>query len=339
MFPLGEIRKNPFTGDHIIVNEKRLSRPIITNKKSLECPFCPTSRERHPNLPDRFDAIAFENRFPALQLSSLNSKPLNWNFFDSALFEKAPNWGKCEVVLYSDHHELDFHQMPLEKAIKVTKLWQQRFSDLSRNSMLKYIFIFENHGKDVGVTIFHPHGQIYALPFIPTRISTMITNCQKHLLNTGNCLQCDLLHQELTEKTRIINENRDFVALAPFYSTLPHEIHVVPKRHVPDLTALNEDELTSFTLILQDIRKRYDLLFQKKEIPNYMMMFFSKPVNINKEIGTVDEIWHFRVEFLSLDRDDHNLKYRAAVESGLNVWTNDVSPETVAKKMRTLRMS
>ncbi len=341
MLPLGEIRRNPFTGEFIIINEKRLSRPIITDSQSRDCPFCPSSQNKHPGLPDNFDAIALENLFPALQLPSFTVGRMSLELpeFDVPFLGKASNWGKCEVILYSDQHDVEFHYLPLEKAVKVTKLWQQRMNDLARNHVIKYVFIFENHGKDVGVTIFHPHGQIYALPFVPPRIQVMLNNSRHFYQKRGTCLQCEVLIHELNDKKRIITENDHFLAMAPHYATLPHEIHVVPKRHVSDLRNINDNELTSFTTILQDVRKRYDLLFQTKFTPNYMMMFFSKPVNIHEEFDTIDAYHHFRVEFISLDRDDQNLKYRAAVETGLNVWTNDVSPETVAKKMRDLSPS
>lgn len=337
MESLGEIRRNPFTGDYIIVNERRLLRPIVHDVKAQECPFCPHSTNKHPGLPEQFDAIAFENRFPALELPSGSSSSSKLDFSDIPPLRRSPNWGRCEVVLYSDKHEVDFQYLPIEKAIKVTLLWQERFQALSRDPRIKYVFIFENHGKDVGVTIFHPHGQIYALPFIPSRIDTILKNCRQFHEHHGQCLQCRLLELELEENTRIITENDHFVSVAPFHATLPHEIHVIPKRHVSAIDQFSNAEIKDFTLMLQDIRRRYDRLFDQKPAPNYMMMLSSKPVNVSRELGEIDQYFHFRTEFVSLDRDSKNLKYRAAVETGLSTWTNDLSPETVANIMKSLQ--
>lgn len=322
-----EIRLHPFTKERIIINEKRMLRPTVLNKsdnEDIECPFCSNSTQRHPGLPKNYEAISVINLY-----SALTENPENVTQDFNPQFQKIEAYGICEVVLYSDNHHWLFHSEPIDEIIKIIQLWKNREYILGSNPKIKYVYIFENHGVGVGVTIHHPHGQIYALPFIPPYIVLQLENSEIYFKENSGCLQCQIIKSELVQKIRILIENETFVAFSPFYSRLLFEIHIYPKRHIQYLSDLNQLEERDLAHILQEVRRKYDLLFDHPA--NYMMMFFPAPSD-----ETSYYFHHFHIEFVCLDRDNNKLKYRAGIETGLLVWTNDLAPETIVKIMREL---
>lgn len=323
---MSEIRIDPFTNEYILVNNKRLERPvqIINNlqKNQKECPFCPESKTRQPGLPKHYEALSIKNLYPAL---TIPADPFNKI---SGVFENFSAEGVCEVILYSSNHDMEFYDQPLELTNKIIQLWISRYKKLELISQIKYIFIFENRGEAVGVTISHPHCQLYALPFIPPRIEIMLKNIEKAGKNES-CLTCDIISLEIDENKRIIKETVYFIAFIPYFAKMLYEIQIIPKRHIESIKQFSQAEIVDFAKILMFIRRNYDLLFNKKA--NYMMFLYNPPINID-----VKGNWHFRTEIMCLERDGVNIKYRAGVESGLLVWSNDLSPEEAAKHMKEL---
>ena len=327
---MAEIRIDPLTGDLIIVNNKRMDRPVVLrqSKEPIQCPFCIDSSKRHPGLPLVYEALAIENLFPSLQLGPVEASTYSIDKLKKDLFSSMPNIGKCEVLLYSSNHDLEFYDQTKELTLKIMKLWKERFVELQKKSFIKYIFIFENRGSEVGATIQHPHGQLYALPVIPPRIKKISKRLKKHYKKYNTCLICSILESETNEGKRIIYENEFFIAFVPYYSTLLYEVQIVPKKHCRSIEELQDVELEAFGSIIKTIRKKYDILFQSKKA-SFMMMLFNSPVNESKK-----SFFHFYLQFVCLDKDEQNFKYRASVETGLHVWTNDSSPEKIAEEFR-----
>ncbi len=329
---MAEIRRDPLTGEYIIVNDKRMNRPVVTNPNisAPECPFCADSKKRHPGLPLEYEAIAIENLYPSLILT--NEEDFDFNLVDEeqALYQSTTNYGRCEVLLYSSKHNLEFYEQSPELTLKIMKLWQQRFEKLSQHEKIKYIFIFESRGSVVGVTIHHPHGQLYALPVIPPVVERTLSRFNRYNRSHNKCLLCTILEKELTDKVRIIVQNDSFVAFVPYFAKMLYEVHIVPLEHKPSIMEFSDDELQSLSSILQVVRKKYDSLFKGKKA-SFMMMQFNKPVNTPKNYN-----FHFYIQFVCLDRDEHNYKYRASVETGLQFWTNDSSPEKIAEEFKKI---
>lgn len=321
-----EIRQDPFTGEYVIVNDQRMARPITTGeaakREPKECPFCPNSQKRHPGLPRHYRALAITNLFSALQspAEEVISHP-------SSLYTNRPAEGICEVILYSSDHELKFYNQPFDLSREIVDLWVYRYQSLGDHPDVRYVFIFENRGEAVGVTIHHPHGQVYALPVIPPRVVDTLERCSRYLREKGSCMLCDVTAVELRDQARVVAENELFVAFVPYFAKMLYEVQVVPKRHVQSIADLNDTEKDAFAHILREVRRKYDMLFQRTAA--YMMMFFSAPTD-----GQDYSHHHFNVQFVSLERDGVNAKYRASVETGLLVWTNDLSPERAAAQLR-----
>ena len=331
---MAEIRIDPLTGDYIIVNDTRMNRPIVTNQNIVvpECPFCPNSKKRHPGLPLEYEAIAVENLFPSLVLNDEKIFSLSNIEDDETIYHSTKNFGKCEVLLYSSNHELEFYDQSSDLTLKIMKLWQNRFKELSGHQKLKYIFIFENRGEAVGVTIHHPHGQLYALPVIPPAIEKTLRRFNSYNRSHNKCLLCTILEKERKENLRIIEQNDFFIAFVPYFAKMLYEVHIAPITHKSSITEFNDKELESLGNILQQVRKYFDLLFKNKKA-SFMMMLFNKPINTQKNY-----FFHFYIQFVCLDRDEKNYKYRASVETGLQFWTNDSSPERIAEEFRRAKI-
>ena len=191
---MAEIRIDPLTGDFIVVNDKRMDRPVITTQAKVqpECPFCAKSSKRHPGLPLEYEALAVDNLYPPLVLEPQVGNQVE-KIQKDEVFISQPNLGKCKVLLYSSEHNLEFYDQSDELTTKIMELWQKQFLELQKNEVLKYIFIFENRGSAVGVTIPHPHGQLYALPVIPPIIKQILKQFKKYNKEHNTCLLCAIL--------------------------------------------------------------------------------------------------------------------------------------------------
>jgi len=314
-----ELRYNPLTDEWVMVSATRQSRPTIPKDV---CPLCPGG----PELPDEYDLVTFENRFPALKREAPHV------FDESSILRKRPSKGICEVVVYTMEHSASLPQMPLEQLHKLVKMWKDRTLSLSKYDFVRYIFIFENRGREVGATLDHPHGQIYAFPFIPKRIQAKIEALEKGFGESGRCVLCAVIEEEMRARKRIVSENNSFISIVPFYARFPYEVHVYPKRHVDTIFKFNEGEEKDFAAILKDVTSRYDLLFQQA-FP-YMMMFFQSPFNWRD----VSHAFHFHVEFAPPKRDANRMKWMASVETGTWAFINPKLPEDAARELREVKL-
>ncbi|MEG0092017.1 MAG: galactose-1-phosphate uridylyltransferase, partial [Oscillospiraceae bacterium] len=170
---MAEIRFNPLTGDWVMIASHRQNRPQMPKDW---CPFCPGSGK----VPSEYDVYCYDNDFPAL-----SATPPSIDDVTSDFFKAMPSYGKCEVVLYSPKHTATLPDLTDEHLFKLTKLWQERFNILSQDEKVKYVFIFENRGEAVGVTMPHPHGQIYAYPFLPKKLQLGENNSKEYMDKTG----------------------------------------------------------------------------------------------------------------------------------------------------------
>ncbi|MBO8160549.1 MAG: galactose-1-phosphate uridylyltransferase [Thermosipho sp. (in: Bacteria)] len=314
-----ELRYNPLTDEWIIVSATTQKRPVQPSKE--ECPICPGGLE----LPEEYDLVAFENRFPSLKMD-----PPEIDWYQNGPLKKKRSYGVCEVVVYTSEHDSALSKMPLTQIEKLVKMWVDRTAQLSELKEIKYIFIFENRGKEVGASLAHPHGQIYAFPFIPKRIEVKIDAMSKWYRDEGNCPICEIIQNEGEE--RKVYETENFVALVPFYARFPYEVHVYPKRHYSTLLEFSEKEKKEFAKVLKVITMKYDKLFEQA-FP-YMMMFFQAPFNSEN----VSPFFHFHVEFNPPKRDKNKIKWMASVETGTWTFINPVLPEEAAKRLRDVEV-
>jgi len=315
-----EIRWNPLIRQWVIVAGHRGRRPWRPEEKGLLCPFCPGA----PETKDlgSWDVIVLPNKFPALSLEA--PKPSHPAV---GLFRARKATGICEVIVETPVHEGDLCDIELEHMKKVVEVFSKEYAKLGSLSYIKYVAEFRNKGKEIGVSLTHPHSQIYALPFIPPRIKCELKSFKKYFKKKKKCLLCDIIDLEKKEGERIIYENSSFIALLPYFAMWPYEIHVYPKRHVQSLLDLSDEEKLHLADMLRVITATYNTLFDR-DLP-YMMVFHQKPTD-NKDYS----YYHMHIEFYQPYRDRDKLKYAAGIEWGFWIFTYDGVPERKAYDLR-----
>lgn len=314
-----ERRYNVLTDEWVMVSAFTQQRP--TNP-TTSCPLCVGGDEF--SIP--YDLASFDNRFPSMKVDAPEVES------DSRLYKRARANGKCEVVVYTVEHNSAMSLMPTYQIEKLIKMWVDRYLELSLQPAIKYIFIFENRGAEVGATLSHPHGQLYAFPFLPKRIDAKMQSLTKYYDENKRCAICDVVENELATNERLIYENEGFIAFVPFYARWPYEVHVYPKRHISSLVEMNNSERSLLSKALKIVTMKYDLLFQQS-FP-YMMMLFQSPVNDVR----YDHAFHFHIEFNPVKRDKNKIKWMASVETGTWAFINPKPPEEAAAELRSVEV-
>ncbi|MCA1850190.1 MAG: galactose-1-phosphate uridylyltransferase [Acidobacteria bacterium] len=320
---MSELRWNPLMGEWVATATHRQERTFLPPADF--CPLCPTKPGGFPTEvpePD-YDIVVFENRFP-----SLKSDPPAPAVEGTELYPVRPGRGVCEVVLYTPHHHATLTDEPVEQIYKLVRVWTDRFSALDALPFVKYVFVFENKGEAIGVTLHHPHGQIYAYPFVPPRVLKELEQSSAHRERTGRCLVCDIMGEERRDGRRVVAENDSFVSFIPFFARYPYEVLVSSKRHLQALTDMEEGERRDLAAMLKTILVAYDKLFDLS-FP-YMMVLHQRP----SDGGRYDH-YHFHTEFYPPLRTANKLKYLAGSETGAGMFINDTLAEEKAAELRS----
>jgi UDPglucose--hexose-1-phosphate uridylyltransferase len=311
--PPAELRHDPLVAEWVIIAAHRQTRTFLPPTR--DCPLCPSRGEAMTEVPAAdYDVVVFENRFPSLPADA-----------DGADGTGAPT-GRCDVICYSSDHDASFATLSDERLSTIAQAWAERTATLNADPGVAYVFPFENRGEQIGVTLHHPHGQIYAYPFIPPRAERMLAAATAHRESTGRCLGCDVLADEVADGTRIVAGVDAAVAYVPRAARWPYEIHVVPRRHVPDLAALSDDERDALVLLQADVVHRLDAFFGAA-VP-YIAGWVQAPAREARDV------MHLRLQIVSPQRDVGKLKYLAGSEAAMGAFINDVRPEDAAQRLR-----
>jgi len=316
-----QIRWNPLQRDYSVIAGHRQGR---TYKPPADlCPLDPSRDGKSTEIPAAdYEVVVFENRFPSFSLHSGETVPL----VDVPPFRSGPGAGRCEVVCFSSDHGSSFSQLPLEQVETVIDAWADRTEALNAVDSVDFVFCFENRGEEIGVTLSHPHGQIYGYPFVPPRFYRAAEAFERHRERTGRCLQCELLAAEVAEGTRVVSQSEYWVAYVPFAARWPYEVRLVPRRHLPDLPALDDVERKDLAQIYVSVLRAFDGLF---DTPTpYIAGWQQAPARQSREA------WHLGAEIFTIRRAPGKLKYLAGSESGAAVWINDIAPEDAAARLR-----
>ncbi len=319
---MSELRWNPLLGEWLATATARQDRTFLPPADF--CPLCPTKPSGFPTeIPEAdYDIVVFENRFP-----SLSPNPPEPAIEGGELYPVEKGFGECEVIVYTPNHNSTLAREPVEQIYKLVQVWTDRFRELSKLEFVKYVFIFENKGEAIGVTLHHPHGQIYAYPFVPPRVERELEQSKKHTAETNRCLLCDVLKEEKSDGRRIVAENESFAAYIPFFARYPYETHIIAKRHLQDLTQLSANEQMDLASILKRVLVAFDKLFDVS-FP-YMMVLHQKPSD-----GADYDYYHFHIEFYPPMRSATKLKYLAGSETGAGMFINDTLAEEKAAELR-----
>ncbi|MFF3653821.1 galactose-1-phosphate uridylyltransferase [Streptomyces olivochromogenes] len=314
-----QVRRDPLLGDSVAIASHRQGRTY--HPPANECPLCPSQGDRLSEIPDSsYDVVVFENRFPSL----------------------AGDSGRCEVVCFTSDHDSSFADLTEEQAGLVLEAWTDRTAELSHLSSVEQVFCFENRGEEIGVTLGHPHGQIYAYPFTTPRTALMLRSVAAHKEATGGQnLFDDVVARELAEGDRIVLETERWVAFVPYAAHWPYEVHLYPKRRVPDLLGLDEEARTEFPQVYLELLRRFDRIFGEGEPPTpYIAAWHQAPFGALAEFeGVSRDDFALHLELFTIRRTSGKLKFLAGSESGMSVFINDVPPETAAQRLREVASS
>lgn len=313
---MAELRWHPLTKDWVMINSARQGRPQMPKDW---CPFCPGSGK----VPDDYEVYKYDNDFPAL-----SQNPPVPDDVANDFFKVSENYGKCEVILYSPGHTTTLPELTDEHVGKLVDLWCERFEDLSSDEKIKYVFIFENRGELVGVTMPHPHGQIYGYPFVPKKIELEVDSAKEYYEEHKSCIFCDMLKAEKDFEKRIIFENEHFTVFLPFFTEYPYGVYIMSKNHKQNIAEFTAEERVSLAKILRETVGTLDSLFDYK-FP-YMMCMHNAPVNS----GDFSKDFHFHIEFFPPMRSADRQKFNASSETGVWAHCNPRCPEETAEELR-----
>jgi UDPglucose--hexose-1-phosphate uridylyltransferase len=296
--PASELRHDALLDEWVVVAGHRQDRTFLP--PTDECPLCPSKPGRATEIPAAdYEVAVFENRFPSFR----------------------PPHGRCEVVCFTSDHNASFATLPVEQAETVVEAWADRTAELSSLPYVEQVYCFENFGEEIGVTLHHPHGQIYAYPYVTPRTRQMLDSARRN-----PTLFEDVLAAERAAGTRVIAANELWTAFVPVAARWPFEVHLFPHRKVPDIAALDADERAAFCPIYIDVLGRFRRLFG---IPMpYVAAWHQAPVRVERELG------YLHLELFSSRRARDKLKYLAGSEAGMGAFLNDVPPEQAAGMLR-----
>src|SRR5262245_11552938 len=285
---MSETRVDPVLDTVVHVVSARQDR---SNLPSAGCPFCPGGLE----APDAYDVRWFPNRWPAIDHE------------------------RCEVVLYTPVHDASFSSLGVAGARKVVDLWADRTAQLGARDDVAYVLVFENRGQEVGATIAHPHGQIYAYDHVPSRQARRLA---------GGWSPCGW-SDDATLDERTIVELDGWRSWVPYAPTFPVSIEIAPLERIADLPSMNAHDRNCLSSMLIDVLGRLDRLYR---LPMPYMMWLNQRPSVS---SGHDDAW-FNIEIVSSWRDANVQRYIAAAEVASEEYFNPVVPEDVAARLRAL---
>jgi UDPglucose--hexose-1-phosphate uridylyltransferase len=337
-WPESGLRWDALRGEWVVIAAQRQDRTFLP--PTDECPLCPSRPGRLTEIPaDNYDVVVFENRFPSLRgtaqwspgTGSAGTEPPGAGPPETGGVPGRPAIGRCEVVCFTSDHEASFASLTPRRVRTVVEAWADRTVTLGAMNGIEQVYCFENRGEDIGVTLHHPHGQIYGFPFVTPMTSRMVAQARSYAAGTGRNLFDDLVAGEIAAGIRLVARNDHWTAFVPAAARWPYEVLLFPAERVADIPALSDQARAAFCDLYLDVLHRLDALFGVP-LP-YIAAWHQAPTTDDfsrREFG-------LHLQVLSVRRAPGKLKYLAGTESGMGVWINDVLPEEAALRLREAR--
>ncbi|MBI4688752.1 MAG: galactose-1-phosphate uridylyltransferase [Nitrospirae bacterium] len=331
---MSELRKDPIVGRWVIISIERGKRPTdfispSQKKKGGFCPFCPGNEhtappeimafrpaQTKPNLPG-WTLRVVPNKFPALQIHGDLTKT------GEGIFDRVNGIGAHEVVIETADHNLSLSTMPIKAVEDVLWAYYLRLNDLKKDKRFRYGLIFKNEGEDAGASLEHTHSQLIALPIVPKLVREEIDASEQYFHFKERCIFCDVINQELEDGKRVIYENKNYLALAPFAPRAPFETWILPKKHESAFCPPDKD-FAMLADILQRILKQIDRIL---DVPPYNFIVHTSPFS-----DETNDYYHWHIELMP------KLTKIAGFEWGSGFYINPTPPEEAAKFMREAKI-
>lgn len=313
-----QLRYDPLVDEWVAIAAHRQNRTYLP--PTDDCPLCPSRPGHHTEIPAAdYDVAIFENRFPSFS----ERVPAGFTVDE----RHRPGLGRCEVVSFTADHHSSFADLSPARVATVLAALADRTAELAQLPEVEQVFPFENRGAEIGVTLTHPHGQIYAYPFIPPRTRAMLAAARAYHERTGRQLAGDVLAAEQAAE-RVVARGAHWTAYVPEAARWPIEVHVVPHREVLDLAGLTEPEIADFATVYLDVLRRCDAVFDAP-LP-YISAWHQAPVRHPDR-----HLLRLHAQLTSVRRAPGKLKYLAGSESAMGVFVNDIAPEHAAHMLRS----
>ncbi|MFN8074217.1 MAG: galactose-1-phosphate uridylyltransferase [Kineosporiaceae bacterium] len=331
------VRQDPLTGDWVTIAAHRNTRTFLP--PADECPLCPAGRGSVPSeIPaPAYDVVVFENRFPSFAGAGAGEPGGSGDpgedagvgsLDDEPLFATRAGRGRCEVLCFTSDHDGAFSRLPLERVRTIVAAWAHRTAELSALDGVAQVCCFENRGEEIGVTLHHPHGQVYGYPFVPPRSAAVLARAAAHRRAHGTSLLRDVLDAERRAGTRVVLSGQQWTAYVPAAARWPLEVHLAPHRDVADLAELDDAEREELAEVYLELLRRCDRYHPEVDSLPYISAWHQAPLGEDRPLGRL------HLQLFSLLRAPGKLKYLAGSESAMGAWINDVTPETVAWRLR-----
>jgi UDPglucose--hexose-1-phosphate uridylyltransferase len=288
------------------------------------CPLCPTTGELLTEIPESaYEVVVFDNRSPSL-------RPPDGDFALPDLVgsdtDEGVAAGKCEVICFTGDHGGSFKTLSPQRVRTLLEAWRDRTAELSTLPYVEHIAPFENRGEEIGVTLAHPHGQIYAYSYLPPRVEKMLAAASKYKAENGKVLFDEVVAREILDEERIVARNERWIAYVPYAARYPFEIHVTPLNPVADLTELTDEDRDAFPEIALEVTRRLDGVFGIEMA--YIAAWHQAPVRVGRDLLRL----HWQIT--SVRRAPGKLKYLAGSESAMGAFIMDMRPEQSAAQLR-----
>jgi UDPglucose--hexose-1-phosphate uridylyltransferase len=321
--PVPVMRQDPLTGEWISITAARQNRAFLPPDE-LD-PLAPSAPGHETEVPDNYDVVVFENKSPAFGplLPEADTDP------GAALAEldtiglgrSLPGVGRCEVVCFGPQRTGSWADFSVSRARTVVEAWADRTAELSALPGVQQVYVFENRGKEIGVTLHHPHGQIYAYPYVTPRTRNLLASIGSY----GPTLLADVLAYE-QKSERVLIAGEYFTVFVPFAARWPIEVHMLPHRHVPDLAATTTAERAEIAVLYPRVLRALDRLY---DTPTpYIAAWHQAPVHVGRDSVRL------MLQVTSPRRAADKQKYRAGSETGMGAFIGDIEPEAAAARLR-----
>ncbi|WP_245595385.1 galactose-1-phosphate uridylyltransferase [Glycomyces tenuis] len=332
----GQLRYDPLRDEWIAVSAGRNARPQLP----VACPLCPSEGHELTEIPaPDYEVAVFENRFPSFggaaaetSMHSGGTQPEGSGTTapqsgEPGLEISVPATGRCEVVCFSSEHDASFVDLSPERVELVVRALAQRTAELSARGDVAQVFCFENRGVEIGVTLHHPHGQIYGYPYVTPHTRAHLDAAERHREATGQNLFGDILASERSGP-RVVAANELWTAFVPYAARWPFEVHLYPHERFADLAELPDEYIEALAPLYLEVLARFDGAFEGSGPMPYMAGWHQAPVGEHRDLA-----W-LRLEIVSTRRAAGKVKFLASSESVMGGFVNDLGPEKAAQILR-----
>lgn len=328
-----ELRRDPVVGRWIIISTDRAGRPrdlleihSARHPTADLCPFCPGQERLTPNEVLSYRQSSSDpnsspwtvrvvpNKFPALHVEGDMGRE------GIGLYDRMNGIGAHEVIIETHEHKHTLADLPPKHIEDVLWAYRDRMVDLKQDFRFRYILVFKNQGAAAGATLEHSHSQLIALPVVPTSVLDEVEGCRAHFQQRERCIYCDIIRHELSEGTRIVADNPEFLSIAPFAARFPFEMWILPKRHAAYFEESQKSQFEWLARILSESLRRMDRVLSR---PAFNFVLHSSP--LHEKTG---DFYHWHVELIP------RLTQVAGFEWGTGFYINPVMPEESAKFLR-----